>query len=98
VIKYNKRVKKLKTPYGRFGCFITSFCRLQLYNILEKSKINLDNIKVINTDGFVLQHQKLPNNIMGTEHGQFKIAKDKGTQKPRVGKCVVNHSNSYSFI
>jgi hypothetical protein len=98
VIKYNKRVKKLKTPYGRFGCFITSFCRLQLYNILEKSKINLDNIKVINTDGFVLQHQKLPNNIMGTEHGQFKIAKDKGTQKPRVGTFVVNHSNSYSFI
>jgi hypothetical protein len=65
---------------------------------LEKNKIDLDNIKVINTDGFLLQYQKLPNKLMGTEHGQFKIAKDKGTQKPRVGTFVVNHSNSYSFI
>jgi hypothetical protein len=98
VIKYNKRVKKLKTSYARFGCFITSFCRLQLYNILEKNKIDLDNIKVINTDGFLLQYQKLPKELIGTKPGQFKIAKDKSTQKPRVGACVVHHSNSYSFI
>jgi hypothetical protein len=53
---------------------------------------------MLNTDGFILQGKTLPAELMGTEHGQFKIANDKKTGKPRVGKCQVISSNSVKFI
>ena len=62
--------KLFKTDYCRVGTFLTGFCRLQLYKIMKEQFKN-DDIKYINTDGFVVT-KKLDEKYLGTEIGKFK--------------------------
>ena len=97
-ICYTKKVEKYKFGTARLGAFLTSYARLQLYNILKKNNIDFKNLMAINTDGFILQNQKLPDELIGSKPGMFKVARDKITGEPRIGTCVIRNSNSYKFI
>lgn len=97
VVRYCKKNKIFKTNYARLGSFLTSFCRLQLYETIQKLKLQ-DKVLLINTDGFVLQNATLPDDMFGDGLGKFKVAKNKDTNKPRLGTCVITNSNSYKFI
>ena len=85
-IRYCKKRQIFKYNYARIGCFLTSYCRLKLYQILKKA--NLEPI-ALNTDGFILQNQQLPEELIGTEPGKFKVV--------HQGTVTITNSNSYKF-
>jgi hypothetical protein len=90
-VRYCKKRKIFASAYGRLGCFLTSFCRLQLYKI--STKLPFDII-CINTDGMILKVidriSALPKSIIGTEAGKFKIVDE--------GDVEIFSSNNYKFI
>ena len=88
-VRHYDKEQLFKTSYARVN-FITGYCRLKLYQILKDNGIKDENIVALNTDGIVVINQKLPNSLIGTEWGKFKIVNQ--------GTAVVVNSNNISFI
>ena len=97
-MKYIDKIQKLKFAYGRIGCFLTSYCRYQLYTLLKKTEIKTDDIICLNTDGFILKDGvRMPSKLIGPEAGMLKIAKKNDVILDNV-TIDIKHCNRYSAI
>jgi len=103
-LTYTDKVEKLKFAYARISTFLTGYCRYQLYKTLQDNGISNDSIVTANTDGIVLRNGvRLPDKLIGTEAGKFKIAKklNKKTGEKEIVddvKVEVKNSNSYFIV
>jgi len=80
LVEYEKEDETFKTSYARFGCFITSFAREYISDVMEKYS---PYIYRIHTDGFITDR---PIDIeLSEELGKFKNDKQ--------GECLINYVN-----
>ena len=66
--------KLFKTNYARIGCFLTSFVRCKMSEIIQDN-FKLENVIRVHTDGIIVKNETIKDKYLGSELGNFKIEK-----------------------
>jgi len=87
VVKTVETSNIFKYSWARCSIFLTAYCRFQMIKIILQCP-NLDDIILINTDGFISKTIQ-PHLVISPNIGDFKLK----TQ----GGCIIHNSNNVVF-
>ena len=84
-VKATKSGNMYKSNYARVGTFLTSYARYNMVKHILDNNYDLENIKRINTDGYIIVNETIKPEQIGKDLGMFKIEKK--------GDCNIVHVN-----
>ena len=86
---YRKNDNIYKSNFARVGPFLTSYCRTKIAETILKN-FDVENIVRIHTDGFIVINQQIPQDLLSSELGKFKVEHE--------GQCIVHNTNKIDWI